>query len=157
MPSPSNYNQSKAEKVLELRKQGLSFKEMGIKLGISKGLAYTWFKRAKKEQKTPKKSNGKGSKAPIIREWVRSNPNGTHKDFHRDTKIKVNGNYFSTLRCQTIREMGVAPTHHSAKKPKIEKSSTHLKDLKKENEFLHWWLQGERQGFVDLLLKQINS
>jgi len=106
-------------------------------------------------QDTPKPADKRKetSKSDEMREWLGKHPLGTRDEFIKDTKIQVSGSHFSTIRTK----MG---ENRITKKSKSDHAvvNDHIKQFKKmkeDNAFLQWWNTGERNGFVDRLLREV--
>lgn len=91
----------------------------------------------------------KETKAQKIRDWLVEHPNGTHKECKKALKINVASSQFSDLTRKQRKD-----NNQPQKQPQLNKA---VVTLERENAFLRWWNQGEREGFIDKLLEEISK
>lgn len=91
------------------------------------------------------------TKSDQIRTWLQEHPAGTRAEFMAASGIPVSHGQFSTLR---KARQGRTPDLQSDLQPNFQNE---LDILKTQNEFLKWWCIGERKGFIDKLLKELNK
>jgi len=117
--------------------------------GVCKDSVNKWIKKVKTNPELLKKaSNGQNfssneSKSKKVREWLNKNPTGVHKEFMKDTGIEISNSHFSTLKTKS----------NTKTKPVNEIAVIH--QLQRELSFYKWWNEGERQGFIEQLLKEL--
>ena len=104
--------------------------------------------------KMPKK--GRGLIAGRVRTWLASNPEGTRTQFQTLTKTKVSSPFFSTLKRESKKQPGNGGTGNGVLRDAKRSIGVvgKLKKVEAENDFLKWWVSGERKGWVDRLLKE---
>ena len=154
MPKTDNrpkYTNARAIKVHRLRKDGHTWAEIQERMDISADTALRWNRKVEDDPVLKAKANGTGNGvANTARAWLRKHPNGSHADFVA-AHGSISTSYFSTLRKQV----------KNGKKAKELASSVNDvpsdEKLKEDNEFLLWWNKGERRGWVDRLLREVQE
>lgn len=173
------YTNAKGLRAYRLRKDGNSYSEIAKKIGnVSIDSIRLWcFKVAKEKgdtemlatkRKTPRRSgNGKSrtiNKADILRDWFKTVPQrlnmravDAYGQFSRETGVKMQQPYFNTLR-RKLREANKAKGRE-IRATVVKRANTMKKsvDLQKEVDYLRWWNQGERSGWVDRLLNEVQK
>jgi hypothetical protein len=99
------------------------------------------------------------SKKERIQQWLEQNPGGSAEDFVRATKTQVHPTYFNAVKRGRGRK-GSTPKRTRGKGKKTSFSGAvklTLKKLEEENAYLRWCNTGERRGWVDRLLKEIQE
>lgn len=150
------YTDAKAVRVYKLRNEGNTWAEIQDRIGISADTAMRWYKKVEDDSALRKKAGGPRTKdnsksmANTARAWIRKNPEGTHAQFvkkHGD----ISTSYFSTLRSQV---------KNGKSSKELEQSINNLPSddqLREDNDFLRWWNNGERRGWVDRLLREVQE
>jgi hypothetical protein len=122
------------------------------------------WKKTSKKYKPPSPIK---TKADYIKEWLAKNPDGLFKQFNSDPeikKIKVHPSQFNSIK----RNLKASPKPSKKRKTNgVRKKRTNginnlasiqtIQDLTEEVEFLRWWNQGERKGFVEKLFIKIEN
>lgn len=154
MPKADNrpkYTDAKAVKVHRLRNEGHTWAEIQERMGISADTALRWNRKVEDDPSLKARANGNGNgMANTARAWLRKHPTGSHADFV-EAHGSISTSYFSTLRKQV--------TNGKNGKQLKEAVSTLPSDdqLKEDNDFLRWWNKGERRGWVDRLLREVQE
>jgi predicted transcriptional regulator len=103
---------------------------------------------------------GKPTKCSIIRKWIDTNPKGNRTDYIKDTGDEVTHSQFHCAKTYGVKEETAIikrPVRKKASPQIILESITNQDKLIDENSFLRWWNLGERQGFVDRLLEELEK
>ena len=117
-------------------------------------------------KKSPHKNGTKTSKKAQAEAWIRANPKGNAAEFTKATGVAMHPTYFSALK-SGLRKPKV---NGNGKKVKVLKAQVSgstqavkvdvLQDrearLKEENAYLQWSLQGERNGYINRLKRDLN-
>lgn len=129
------------------------------------------FERAREEIE---KITGESFTAPIrhsarpknngdkARDWLKTNPEGTYNEYRTVTKNKIATSHFYKIR-KEIKEgkktkKQAKNKSNGVKATSLEPTTTKInRSLQEENDFLKWWNQGERKGWVTKLLDELNN
>jgi hypothetical protein len=123
-----------------------------LKRDAEAALAATKSKAKPNGKPNGKPVKGRGQLANKVRTWLVDNPDGTRSQFVATTKVKVSSPFFSTLKRESKKQPG---TNGEAKEARRSIGMVgKLKKAEAENDFLKWWVSGERKGWVDRLLKE---
>jgi len=104
-----------------------------------------------------------GTKSAAVRLFLASNEQGTRAEFMAATGIEVNASHFSQLRgwfqaALKRHQKDTASKMKEADGPeeRIEILETALGVEKRESAYLRWLLVGERKGYMDRALKELD-
>lgn len=150
------------EKTRRLKDQGRTYSDIRKELKVSASFISRALKgRPEVSDKKKIKKNGTPDSKSMIESWFKGRNKADlegpaqklHKAFQHDQKTKVSYTYFTHIR-KSIRE---GTNGRSTPKKPTAKIKAHVQDMQQKTEriaFLEWWVQGERRGWVDQLLKE---
>ena len=145
--------------------------EIAKQFKVSNRVIYNWLNKVddiikeEKRKTTLKNSSsnsGKLSKMEIVKNWLKNNSQGTYSQFIKDIKASVHRTYFNLVKSEKKKVYSRKPKNVEKKASgsnghaDLQKIST-IQSLLDESEFLKWWSEGERKGYVEKLLLKINE
>jgi uncharacterized protein HemX len=169
-----------------LAQQDYTYTAIGEKLNCNDNTASRWVTlvendpkllaeaKAKLKQKRTPATINKTTKSSRIREWVKANPNGSRTECEKALKIDILSSLFSTQRGVVLgrctpsgkkieksgKEVQMKSKKIDKKLKKLDKANKGLKGeeaMKEEIAYLRWWNYGERNGFVQRLLDELEN
>ena len=183
MPTRPSYTLKKGLKMAKLA-ETMTWRDIGAAEGVSKETARVWANKAEQEQQDrDKKSNGKPENSgkaldfalPIItglgpkpaeptkrqkiEAWLKENPKGSYVDY-KENGGDAHQTYFHSVRSRVYGKKYTwkkkPPQPSKGAKPTVD-IATKVVRLEAENAYYKWALVGERKGWVDRLLKEIDK
>lgn len=105
------------------------------------------------------KRNGKqwGEKSQKIVEWLQEHPNGIREQFVMQTGVQINPSWWYRVKARMRSGNGVSATKEAPTESVSKITRTTQANLVAEIEFLRWWNLGERKGWVERLLQQLQE
>lgn len=152
--------------------QNKSVETIAKHFGVSGKSIYNWLTKVEEKGLNKKKKQlalpldkstelTRGEKRKIIEKWLNEHPNGLFNQFIKDTGLSIHSSYFYNLRAIHNAAHGQNDTpkngSNSKSSSKDAQSIETIQKLLDENEFLKWWNEGERKGYVEKLLHQMNN
>lgn len=96
------------------------------------------------------------TKADMIREFLKKKPEGTSTECGEKYGVEISSSQFSTIRAQMAETAKSEAKQKSATKKKSPDQNRILK-LERRIKYLEWVRIGEREGFVDDLLREFEE
>lgn len=162
---PPRIDENKAIKAWILRKKGNCPDTTAKIMKVVKSTIHKWCKKVEQDKELLAKASSqlihnnsstivdKNKKADVVRNWLKLHPYECKRDFEAQTGMSVSHSQFSFLK-KEWQEKGKAALTETITDTVTLPINEKLID---ENSFLRWWNLGERQGFVDRLLKELKN
>jgi len=99
----------------------------------------------------------KVSKADSIRDFLGKHPEGSLADFMEKTGIEASHSQFSGIKKQVQESGSMKSTVQSSGTSKRSSSNKRIEQLEHRIKYLEWVRIGEREGFVDELLREFEE